>query len=817
MFRFTRLTIVALGLALLGAPAARAQGLIVPNIDGRIRPIPLPRPTPVPVQPLSLKSQNVKMEAVNGALKVQVEQVFYNPNSRPMEGTYLFPLPAGATVSSFRLLIDKEPVEGKILSIEEARRVYESYVRRNIDPAILEWVGRNAFQANVFPIPGGGERRIYLTYTQAAEFQNGIYKLEYPLNSERVTNSSAGDLVLDCTIKSQQPIKAVYSPTHEIQVKRDDDHLAHATFEGRDVRANRDFLIYYSTSEKAFGLNALTHRRMGDDGYVMLMLAPKREVAAAEVQPKDVVLVFDTSGSMQGAKIEQAKKAALTIVDALNDKDRFNVIRFSSDTTSFKESVVPASKSNRDAARAFVNDFKAVGGTAIDDALQAGLASIPKDDERRGRAPFLIFMTDGLPTIGTTEIDKILGNAQKAAPKDLRMFSFGVGADVNTLLLDRLAGDNHGAADYATADEDLETKIGGFYAKISDPVLSNVKVELNGAPLKEVYPSKIPDIFAGTQLLVLGRYAGTGKGTVTLTGEVNGKPQRFTYDLNLPERENGSDFIPKLWAGRRIGFLLEEIRLHGESKELKDEVIRLSKEHGIVTPYTSYLVEEPGMQPNQPITRFGLGLEDRAAGGAPRGAGNLGGSGFGGGGFGGRPTDAVKAPAGPQGPQGPRGATGPVKAESAAKPQQKDANQYGYLDQDLKRRGELQQQARQQADGYYRSTGANAVEASKRVQQLKEKKVADSEVEVSRNVNGRAFHFSEGNWRDGTVQAKSTPVLVKYGSDAYFQLISRNADWARYLSAGRNVTFRSGKTAVVTVGEKGKEKLTEAELKELEK
>lgn len=788
MFRFTRLLIAV---SLLGlAPAARAQGVIIPHPPRR--PVPLPRP--VPVQPLAVKSQKVTMQATNGALKVDVEQVFYNPNSVQMEGTYLFPLPVGATVSSFRLLIDKEPVQGKVLDKEEARRIYESYVRRNVDPAILEWVGRNAFQASVFPIPAGGERRIYLSYSQAAEFQNGIYQLSYPLNSERVTQSTAGDLAVDCTIKSQQPIKAVYSPTHEIQVNRPGDHQARVSYEGKDVRANRDLLIYYTTSEKAFGLNALAHRRMGEDGYAMLMLAPKREAAAAEVQPKDVVLVFDTSGSMQGAKIEQAKKAALTIIDALNDKDRFNVVRFSSDTTSFRDSVVPASRENRAAARGFVNDFRAVGGTAIDDGLQAGLASIPKPEERAGRSPFLIFMTDGLPTIGVTEPDRILGNAAKGAPKDLRLFSFGVGADVNTLLLDRLARDNRGVADYVSQDEDLETKIGSFYAKISDPVLSNVKVEVAGGGLKDVYPSKIPDLFAGTQLLVLGRFPGQGKTTVTLSGDVNGKPQRFTYDLTLPEREMQHDFIPKLWAGRRIGFLLEEIRLHGESKELKDEVIRLSKEHGIVTPYTSYLVEEPGLLPGGAVRaeaareRFGAG-------------------GFGGGGLGGA------APAAPRGPGGPAGppAAGGMAGRGAETRNRLDEYQ-------LKQRENLQRQSRQQADGYYRSTGWNAVEASRRVQQLKDKALGDSEVEVAKTVNGRGFRQQQGAWVDETAPAKPQQVVqVKYGSEAYFQLISRNSDWARFLSAGRQVTFRSGKTTVVQVGEKGKERLTEVELKALEK
>jgi Ca-activated chloride channel family protein len=797
MFRFLKVLSFTLLLAAAPGTAAHAQAVIIPR---PIRPVPQ-------VQPLTVKSQKVTMHVNNGALKVEVEQVFYNPNPVQMEGTYLFPLPAGAAVSNFRMTIDSEPVEGRMLTVEEARRVYESYVRRNIDPAILEYVGRNAFQARVFPIPASGERRIFLGYSQAPDYQDGVYKAVYPLNSERVTGQTAGDMVIDCTIRSSQPLKAVYSPTHEIQVKRESDHLARATFEAKDVRANKDFLLYYTTSDKAFGLNALAHRRIGEDGYAMLMLAPKREAAASEVQPKDVVVVFDTSGSMQGAKIDQARKALLTIIGALNNQDRFNIIRFSSDVASFRPGVVPVNDESRRAARAFVEEFKAIGGTAIDDAIQAGMASIPNAEDRKGRSPFLIFMTDGLPTIGVTEVDRILGSAQKAAPPDLRFFSFGVGSDVNTLLLDKLSADNRGAADYISQDEDLETKIAGFYVKIADPVLSNVKVTVNGATLEEVYPSKIPDLFAGTQLLILGRYKGQGKVNVSLTGELAGKPQSFTYDLTLPERELGNEFIPKLWAGRKIGFLLEQIRLKGENKELKDEVIRLSKEHGIVTPYTAYLVEEPGLAPPGatplPLVR-----------GAAPGLG-----GFGGGGrFGAEPDVSGRGAAGLPGPAGPRGPAVPatrsqaggVQLGDAGKPlQQADEARFYRLEA-------LKREVAQQADGLNRTTGENAIQASRRLKALKDAEQAETEVELTRSIGGRAFRFEKGAWVDETAKGKLRPVAVKYGSEAYFQLVSRRADWARYLSAGKRVQFRSGKTTMVVVGETGKEKLTAVELKGLE-
>lgn len=794
-------------LFLPAAPPAQAQGLIFPRPPHpepprRVRP-------PQPLQPLAVQAQKVRMQVHSGALKVEVEQVFFNPHSVQVEGTYLFPLPAGATVSSFRMTIGKEPVEGKLLGVEEARRIYESYVRRNVDPALLEYVGRNAFQARVFPIPARSEKRIYLTYSQALEFSNGIYKVIYPLTSERVTGQTAGDLTIACTLRSRQPIKAVYSPTHEVQVTRESDRLARVTFEGSDVRADRDFVLYYTTSDKAFGLNVLAHRRPAEDGYLMLMLAPKREAAASEVLPKDVVVVFDTSGSMSGAKIDQARKALTTLLGALNSQDRFNIIRFSSDVTNFRPTVVSASRENRETARAFVEEFKAIGGTAIDDALQAGLASVPAAAERKGRTPFLIFMTDGLPTIGTTDIDRILQSAEKAAPPDLRLFTFGVGADVNTLLLDRLARDNRGSADYVAQDEDLETRIGAFYEKIANPVLSNVRVEIEGATFRDPYPSRMPDLFAGGQLLLLGRYRGQGKARVTLTGDLNDRPRKFVYEVQLPERELGNDFIPRLWAGRRIGFLLEEIRLKGEQQELKDEVIRLSKEWGIVTPYTSYLVEEPNLTPLS-ARRYGFhGRFNAEADETDRVRDTRGGPSE-------QKGNRVRArSAAPAGVPGPPGAAG--KSEGKALPGKGSVGAAPQLPADGKQ-DLFRQQVRQQREGFDRSTGWNAVEASRRVRQLKDSFQALKEVETYRSVQGRRFRLKGSRWVEEALPAgKGRVVEVKFGSDAYFKLISANPDWARLLSVGREVTFRSGRTTQVAVGEKGVEKLTDAEVKALER
>jgi uncharacterized protein YegL len=771
--------------ALAGNRPARAQGLIIG------RPLPGPRPLPIPApRPLTIKSERISLSVDSGAVRAQISQVFLNPTNAQMEGTYLFNLPEGAAVSNFRMQVDREPVDGKMLTVEEARRTYEQFVRQRIDPGILEYVGHNAFRARVFPIPASGEKEIQIGYSHPAGFQNGLYQVTYPLNTDRVSPEPLRELAVQCTIRSNQPIKAIYSPTHEIQVRRDNDHLATVTFEAKEIRANRDFVLYYSVSEKEFGLNALTNRKAGEDGYLMMMLAPKRDAAPKDVLPKDIVFVFDTSGSMQGAKIEQAKRALNTVLGALGSRDRFNITRFSTDVTSFRSTLVDVTLDNVRAARDFVSDLKAVGGTNIDEALQAAFASLPAAGPEK-RAAFVIFMTDGIPTIGQTNMDQILANAAKENKVRARLFAFGVGHDVNAVLLDRLALNGSGAADYVGPDEDLETKIGSFYMKIANPVLSNLKIEVAGAQVTETYPGRLPDLFAGSQLLVLGRYRGTGKATVKVTGDIGGAPRSYTYEVALPAEEKEFIFIPKLWASRKIGFLLEEIRLHGENEELKNEVIRLSKEHGIITPYTAFLVEEPGLvPPGGTVERLGdLGGGRRGAVDAA-GRGGLGGAGFGGG----LAAGGVSRPA--------AGARGP------AQPPSQNAGEEARLYY-LRRQAADQQAFRQ-------STGRDAIGQSQRLRQLKEQTVDELEVQTQQVVQGRRFEWKEGGWSDATVTGKPTVVTVKFGSDAYFDILQRNPQWTKFMALGKSVTFRTGKSHVLKVSETaGKEKLTAAELKAL--
>jgi len=207
------------------------------------------------------------------------------------------------------------------------------------------------------------------------------------------------------------------------------------------------------------------------------------------------------------------------------------------------------------------------------------------------RPTVLIFLTDGLPTEGVTEIEQILANVESSAPDNVRLFPFGVGDDVNTILLDTLAGQQRGVTGYVRPHERIDEEVSGFYAKIKTPVLADIELDFGDMLIEDTYPYPLPDLFAGTQLILTGRYRDGGPSLITLTGEVDGEQRKFVYEGYL-RAAGGDDFIPRLWATRKIGHLLTQIRLHGEREEWVDAVVELSVRYGIITPYTSFLIDE---------------------------------------------------------------------------------------------------------------------------------------------------------------------------------------------------------------------------------
>jgi Ca-activated chloride channel family protein len=346
------------------------------------------------------------------------------------------------------------------------------------------------------------------------------------------------------------------------------------------------------------GVNLLTSKSGDEDGYFMLLASPGVD-AKEKVLPKDVAFVLDTSGSMSGPKMQQAKKALQFCIENLNDDDRFEIIRFSTEVEPLFDKLVEANQANRDKANNFVKDLKAMGSTAIDDALAKALSL---QASREGRPYVIVFLTDGQPTIGTTDPGEILAHVMKENSGSTRIFCFGIGGDVNTHLLDSIAEQTRAFAQYVLPEEDLEVKVSSFFSKIKEPVMANPELKFSGdVRATKMYPTPLPDLFKGEQLIVVGRYSGHGGAAVTIEGKVNGETKKFSEDVKFPEESSENSFIPKLWATRRVGYLLDEIRLHGENAELRDEVTELARKYGIVTPYTAYLIVEDETKRKVPL------------------------------------------------------------------------------------------------------------------------------------------------------------------------------------------------------------------------
>ncbi len=755
--------------AVLLAPLSLAQGMLIP--------------TDASMGPLGIKYQRVSAEIIDGAAVTKVEQVFVNTSSRQLEAHYVFPLPRGAALQDFYLWINGKRTKGEVLEKQKATDIYEGIVRRLQDPGLLEYVDSDAFRARVFPVPANGEQKIELTFSQVLGFSGGVYQYHYPLGASsrgapRLTVRQ--DFTFSAKIKSKTPLKAIYSPTHKLGVARKGEGEAVAGLElGPGADISKDLDLFYAVSDKAIGLTFMSHRPDPEQpGFFMALISPRTELKADEVIAKRITFVIDTSGSMMGDRMKLARDSLKYGVQKLNPRDEFNVVRFSTDVEALFEKPAQATEANVKKAVEFVSGLEAIGGTAIDEAMTRAL----KDGANRGERPHMVmFITDGHPTVGETD-EAAIAQSAKGANQSSRVFTFGVGDDLNARLLDRLAEEGAGTSDFAKDGRDFELKIGAFYDKVANPVLADLALDLSAFGAYDVYPKRLGDLFKGTQLVVMGRYRTPKDGTVVLTGSFNGKKQVFEYRGDAAKESKQYDFVPRLWAIRKVGYLLEEIRLRGERQELKDEIVTLGKKYGIVTPYTSYLVVEDTPMPvarNQrqppppPWTMRDPGAESKALSPPKGAAGNFGqaSSGIGGG----APRPSPSAPA----------------AEAAP------SDDYS---RDLGR-----------AEAMKKSDGKEGIATSKALRKMKDEELGTRVTDPVRQASGRTFIYRAGGWVDSDALAGTAKQLkVKYLSDAYFALLKARPELKAALALSDRLVILVGKDKSVVIDPDGGETKADA-------
>jgi len=566
---------LALSAVVLLLPAtAAAQGWILPP-DGV-------RPVPGQTGQVVRTGSEVRVTIAGRIAQFEVEERFRNDGGRMAEGSYLYPLPGEAVFTDFSLFAGATELKGEMMSAEQARGIYEEIVRRQLDPALITLAGHGLIRARVFPIQPGETRRIILRYHQVLTREGDALRLRHAYGAR------GGDAPVSVSVHLPGSVEwgTPYSPTHQLDVSRDRTGTE-VKVEGAGSGALEIFL---PLRRGLVGASILTHALAGEEGFYLLLLAPPTAPDGAVI-PRDVTLVVDVSGSMSGEKMDQARAALQQALGGLRATDRFRLISFSSGVSRFRRTFAAATPEALRAAREFIEGLSAGGGTNIEGALQAVLESPGGGPGRLGVA---VFLTDGVPTVGEQSPEQLAALASGKL-SGVRVFSIGVGHDVNTYLLDRLAVEGRGAAEYVAPGADVELAVGGILRRVSHPALTGLRVVEAPVTLRDGAPTVMPDLFYGEELVVMGRYRGVGRGTVVIEGERLGRRERITIEANFPATSDANGFIPPIWAARRIGELTRTLRLEGSNERLVAQIRSLGQRYGILTEYTSYLVQEPGV------------------------------------------------------------------------------------------------------------------------------------------------------------------------------------------------------------------------------
>jgi len=573
MLSLKRLPGLAAALCAIALPAF-AQGWIEP-----VRPLP---------RGAIEKIRSAVQVAVTGRIaRVTVEEWFRNSGPLMDEGSYLYPLPGETVFSDFSLWQGDRELKGEPMDAAQARSIYEEIVRRKRDPALIELAGHGLLRARVFPITPGETRKITLRYTQVLDRVGDAVRFRYAAGTAAVSRS------FRLQVDSAAGVGDPYSPTHRLTVSRSGDRLELAL---ADTTAGGDLELLLPLARGLVGMSLLTQQSAGEDGSFMLLLAPGRAAEVGEPLRRDVVAVLDVSGSMSGDKLDQAKAALVQLLGGLRRTDRFRVVTFGSGVRRYTVGWTDASADSVRAAQDWVRRLDTGGGTNIAGALTEALTAQP----REGALGVVVFLTDGLPTVGETDPERLADQAERSRGP-FRVFAFGIGYDVNTYLLDRLTDRARGVTEYIRPGGDIEQIVGALATKISSPVLTDLALRGDGIEFYDLQPERLPDLFAGDELVVFGRYRGAGSAerTVTVTGRRNGHEEHFSAGARFGGEASGNDYIPQLWAARKAGALSRELRLHGPNSEIVSELKRLALRYGILTEYTSYLVQEP----NQIVVR----------------------------------------------------------------------------------------------------------------------------------------------------------------------------------------------------------------------
>ena len=774
---------------------------------------PYPRPPrpprPEPSSMLTYKISNIEVNAklTDQVAEVVVSQSFVNTGNSQMEVSFVFPLPYEGAIDQLTLMVDGKELPGKLMAADKAREKYEEIVRKSKDPALLEWIGTGMFRTSVFPIPAGATRTVTLKYTQLCRNSNGMTDFQFPLSTAKYTAQAIEKIAFNVTIDSSSPIRNVYSPSQNVKIEKPTENSAKVTWTAENTVPSTDFRLMFDVGTEKLTTRVLSYRQdTNDEGFFLLLANPEIKKTEEKPLPKNVIFVLDNSGSMMGNKMDQARDALKFVMNNLREGDSFNIVVFNTRLELFKDAPQTFNDTTRKEALAFAEGVYASGGTNIDGAMKLAFEQVAKMPEKR--PTYVLFLTDGCPTVGECNEMKIAENARKNNNTKARVFAFGVGYDLNSRLLDKLVRDSSGQSEFVLPEENIEERVSRLYNKLEAPVMTNVQLvfepaddseaKKNNSPMvNRVYPANGFDIFAGEQLVISGRYKYPGKGTLKVTGNVGeNNTQEFTYPVELVASSSDSRyaFAEKLWAVRRIGEIIDQLDLQGKNQELLDELIQLSIKHGILTPYTSFLADEGADLHDQTAnlmrvehrtmalkTNIGsAGVHQRKMKGSFQNAQNY----------------AMDAD---------EGAMHAVM-EAEAAPAVADVDSSNFRVQSAAPARKARANRGRSAGGARLAERAAAAPMAPAPMMAPSVSAQASQEKLNmsqnvRNIQNRTFFFKENQWVDSSLteeQQKAKPQKIRQFSDEYFALIKANADIAPFMTFDEAVLLNvNGKPVLI--------------------
>ena len=564
-----------------------------------------------------LKHTSVDARITGFLSRVTVKQEFENNYSSQIEAIYTFPLPERAAVDSLVMHIGERTIRGKVMKREEAREVYEAAKAGGKTASLLDQERPNIFTQSVANILPGEKIIIEISYVETLKYEAGAYEFVFPMvvgpryvpgnptgrngggfspDTDQVPDGSkitppvakerAGhDISLSVTLDAGVPVQNVVSKSHQVESSMLSASSYRVSLADRKTIPNKDFVLKYEVAGAGIEDAVLTHRDQ-TGGYFSLILQPPEKVNAQEVTPKEIVFVLDTSGSMSGFPIEKAKEAMKMALEGLNPYDTFNLITFAGDTHILFEEPVPATEENLAKAQKFLQSREGSGGTEMMKAIKAALDPSDSQDHLR----VVCFMTDGY--IGNDMA--ILGEIQKHP--NARIFSFGIGGSVNRYLLEKMAEEGRGEAEFVSLNDDGSAAAKRFHERVRSPLLTDISVEYEGLDVADVYPKHINDLFSAKPLVIYGRYRKGGKGIIRLKGKSFGREVVREIPVNFPEKEKDNDVLATLWARTRIADLMAKdyqgVQNGNAKDEVRDAITNLGIEYRLMTQFTSFVAVE---------------------------------------------------------------------------------------------------------------------------------------------------------------------------------------------------------------------------------